>query len=210
MTRRVFEYAHPERFVAGTVGEPGQRAFYLQARDGGRTTSVLLEKAQVAALAERISDVLDTLLRRSGGQLPIPAVAPKDHLDLDPLDNPVEPEFRVGTMSLVWDDDDESLVIEAFAAALDDDEGEAEDDSVAEDDDLDEDERARQLAAEQARLLEQSDVLHVVLSGVAARGFAERAERVVAAGRPACPLCNLPLDPQGHVCPRQNGYRRRS
>jgi uncharacterized repeat protein (TIGR03847 family) len=211
--RQVFEYVHPERFVAGTVGEPGQRSFYLQARDGGRVTSVLLEKGQVAALAERITDVLDTLLRRSGGQLPIPAVAPKDHLDLDPLDAPVEAEFRVGTMSLVWDDEDESIVLEAFAVSLDDPDDAPDEDGDAQEDEVDEEEAARrlaELAAAQSRALEASDVMHVVLSGVAARAFAERAERVVSAGRPACPLCNLPLDPQGHVCPRQNGYRRRA
>jgi len=212
--RRIFEYIHPERFVAGTVGEPGQRAFFLQARDGARTTSVLLEKGQVAALAERITDVLDTLVRRSGGQLPIPAVASKDHVDLDPLDTPVEPEFRVGTMSLVWNDEDESLVVEAFAASLDDEEDALEqpDDTGVGDvgQEVDEEALAEALVAAQARALENSDVLHVVLSGVAARGFAERADRVVSAGRPPCPLCNLPLDPQGHICPRQNGYRRRS
>ena len=41
-----------------------------------------------------------------------------------------------------------------------------------------------------------------------ARAFAKRALDVVNAGRPPCPLCSLPLDPEGHVCPRQNGYRR--
>jgi uncharacterized repeat protein (TIGR03847 family) len=41
-----------------------------------------------------------------------------------------------------------------------------------------------------------------------ARAFIARALRVVAAGRPPCPLCSLPLDPEGHICPRQNGHRR--
>ncbi|MEO8330448.1 MAG: DUF3090 family protein, partial [Candidatus Nanopelagicales bacterium] len=63
----VFEYVEPRRFIAGTVGEPGQRTFFLQAHDGRRTTSVSLEKSQVAVLAERLDDLLDTLLRRSGG-----------------------------------------------------------------------------------------------------------------------------------------------
>ena len=54
MARIVFEYDPPERFVAGTVGEPGARTFFLQARGGGRTTSVSLEKQQVSVLAERV------------------------------------------------------------------------------------------------------------------------------------------------------------
>jgi uncharacterized repeat protein (TIGR03847 family) len=55
---------------------------------------------------------------------------------------------------------------------------------------------------------EERDVLRVRISAGAARAFIARAERVVAAGRPPCPLCGLPLDPAGHICPRQNGYRR--
>jgi uncharacterized repeat protein (TIGR03847 family) len=190
MPRRVFEFVEPDRFVAGTVGEPGQRTFFLQARAGVRTTSVALEKAQVAALAERMTALLDTLLRRSGGDVPIPALTPVDQLDLDPLEAPVDEEFRVGSMSLEWDDDDQRFVLEAFAVV-------PESDAPAEDlEALDSDE-------------DGPDKLRVVLTGAAARQFAERAERVVAAGRPPCPFCNQPLDPDGHICPRQNGHRRR-
>jgi len=42
MARQVHLYDPPERFVAGTVGEPGQRTFFLQARGQGRLTSVAL------------------------------------------------------------------------------------------------------------------------------------------------------------------------
>jgi len=190
MPRRVFEFVEPDRFVAGTVGEPGQRTFFLQARAGVRTTSVALEKAQVAALAERMTALLDTLLRRSGGDVPIPALTPVDQLDLDPLEAPVDEEFRVGSMSLEWDDDDQRFVLEAFAVVP---ETEASEDDLEA---LDSDE-------------DGPDKLRVVLTGAAARQFAERAERVVAAGRPPCPFCNQPLDPDGHICPRQNGHRRR-
>ena len=55
----VFDYDPPERFVAGTVGEPGSRTFFLQARSGNRLTSVALEKQQVAFLAERLEELLD-------------------------------------------------------------------------------------------------------------------------------------------------------
>lgn len=184
----VHEYVEPERFVVGTVGPPGQRTFFLQARHAGRLTSVALEKVQVAALAERIDELLDTLVRRSGGELPIPAVTPVDDQDVDPLEPPIEEEFRVGALSLMWDDEIERVVIEARAGGDDEDD---EDDGPNDDEDDD------------------RDLLRVVLTGGAARAFSERALRVVAAGRPPCPFCALPLDPEGHVCPRQNGYRRR-
>ena len=64
MPRQVFDYDPPDRFVAGTVGEPGSRTFFLQARSGTQVTSVALEKAQVAVLAERVEELLDEVLRR--------------------------------------------------------------------------------------------------------------------------------------------------
>jgi uncharacterized repeat protein (TIGR03847 family) len=191
----VFLYDPPERFVAGTVGQPGERAFYLQATGAGRTTSVALEKAQVAALAERVDELLDEVVRRSGGSAPVPAVAPAETIDTGPLESPVEPvEFRVGTMALAWDAEDERVVVEAQALV--------EVDLAAEED----------LQAAEEMLLRDDDngppLLRVRLTGAMARGFAKRALEVVAAGRPPCPFCNLPLDPGGHVCPRQNGYLR--
>src|SRR5215218_5303084 len=99
----VHRYDPPERFVAGTVGEPGQRTFFLQARSGARLTSVVLEKAQVTALAERLDEMLDQIVRTSGGDSPVPAVTPTELEDTEPLEQPIEEEFRVGTMTLAWD-----------------------------------------------------------------------------------------------------------
>ncbi|WP_382465977.1 DUF3090 domain-containing protein [Streptomyces noursei] len=194
MSRQVFLYDLPDRFVAGTVGLPGRRSFFLQATAGGRTTSVALEKTQVAALAERIDELLDEVVRRSGGSAPVPAVSPSEMTDTAPLESPVEEEFRVGTMALAWDGEDERMIVEAQALV------ELEADS-------DED-----LADAEERLLQDDEngppMLRVRLTGTMARAFAKRALDVVNAGRPPCPLCSLPLDPEGHVCPRQNGYRR--
>lgn len=187
MPRIVFEYDPPERFVAGTVGEPGQRTFFLQASAGGRTTSVALEKQQVSVLAERVEALLDEVVRRSSGETSVPAMTPSDVEDSAPLAIPIEEEFRVGTMALAWDDDDEVVVIEAQAMTDDEDEGSA---LIAEDDE------------------EGPPLLRVRISGTAARAFVSRAQAVVAAGRPPCPFCGGPLDAGGHVCPRANGYRR--
>ncbi|MCZ4118222.1 DUF3090 domain-containing protein [Streptomyces sp. H39-S7] len=194
MPRQVFFYEQPDRFVAGTVGEPGQRIFFLQATGAGRTTSVALEKTQVAALAERIDELLDEVVRRTGGSTVVPAVAPGDLADTAPLDSPVEEEFRVGTMALAWDSTQERMVLEA--QALVEVEPDADDATLE--------------AAEELREDDENGppLLRVHLTGAQARSFAKRALDVVSAGRPPCPLCSLPLDPEGHVCPRQNGYRR--
>ena len=190
MARIVYEYDPPDRFVAGTVGEPGQRTFFLQATGGGRTTSVALEKQQVAVLAERVGALLDEVVRQSSGEASVPAVTPADVVDNEPLTTPIEEEFRVGTMALAWDAEDEVVVIEA--QALTDDDEEDDDESPLIDDDA----------------VDGPPLLRVRLSGSVARAFVGRAEAVVSAGRPPCPFCGGPLDAGGHVCPRANGYRR--
>jgi uncharacterized repeat protein (TIGR03847 family) len=182
----------PERFVVGTVGEPGQRTFFLQARSGARLTSVVLEKEQVTALAERLDEMLDQIVRTSGGDSPVPAVTPTELEDSEPLEQPIEEEFRVGTMTLAWDNAAEEVVLEIFSVqASADDEEESVDDGGDDDDG-------------------PGEVLEVHITAAHARAFAMRATSVVSAGRPSCPFCGNPLDPEGHICPRANGFRRLS
>lgn len=190
MPRQIFEYDPPERFVAGTVGEPGGRTFFLQATGAGRTTSVALEKQQVSVLAERMEALLDEVVRRTAGEASVPAMTPAEVEDTAPLDAPIEEEFRVGTMALAWDTDDEVLVVEA--QAITDGDGDGDDDEPPLIDDAE----------------EGPPLLRVRLGGAAARAFVKRAAAVVSAGRPPCPFCGGPLDAAGHVCPRANGYRR--
>jgi uncharacterized repeat protein (TIGR03847 family) len=186
MSRVIHVFRAPERFVAGTVGEPGDRTFYLQAVDEAKVISVQLEKEQVAALAERLSALLEEVARRLGFAVPTDSEEPG--VDTEPLRTPVEQEFRVGTMGLGWDADSRSIVVELLAVSE-----EEVDESVVLDD-----------------TEEGPDALRVFLSPDQARAFAERAERVVSAGRAPCPLCAEPLDPAGHVCIRLNGYHRRA
>src|SRR5919108_4126860 len=90
MTHQVHAFEPPERFVAGTVGPPGERTFFLQARGGGRLVSVALEKVQVSLLAEKLEELLLEAHRRFGVALPEAAEAPPDN---DPLDKPLDEEF---------------------------------------------------------------------------------------------------------------------
>jgi len=180
MARRIFIFDPPDRFVCGAVGPMGERAFFLQALQGERIVSVVLEKIQVAAIAERIGAIVADLDLRG-----VEAAAGAPVSDDDrPLDEPVREEFRVGTIALAWDSDEAMLMIEAREQTGEEDEG-----TDIDDDDPD-----------------GPDLLRVHLSVAAARGFAERANRVVAGGRPPCPFCGQPLDPQGHLCARRNGY----
>lgn len=183
MSRAIHVFRSPDRFVAGTVGQPGNRTFYLQAVHDSRIVSVVLEKQQVAVLAERIGALLTEVNRRFGTPIP-PENADVD--DLNPLVTPIDAEFRVGTMGLGWDSEAQTVVVELLAVT--DTEFDA---SVVLDD------------AE-----EGPDAVRVFLSPESARQFAARSNAVISAGRPPCPLCDEPLDPAGHICVRTNGYRR--
>src|SRR5207302_6846229 len=111
MAGQLFEFDPPDRFVAGTVGQPGERTFYLQASGGGRLVSVALEKVQVQALAEKVDELLDEVRRRQGDDSAVPPNVPAELEDVAPLDTPIEEEFRVGTLALAWDDDDGIVLI---------------------------------------------------------------------------------------------------
>jgi uncharacterized repeat protein (TIGR03847 family) len=185
----IHSFDPPERFVAGTVGPPGQRTFFLQARSGPRVTSVALEKQQVLVLAERIDELLDDLLSATEVETPIPAIPPVALEDNAPLEQPIVEEFRAGTMTLSWDAGDERVVIEVFPFA----------------EEAEVDPEALEVEVEEP---EPEELLVVRMPAGLARAFSKRAQVVVSAGREPCPFCGSPLDPSGHLCPRANGFRR--
>jgi len=187
MAGRKFIFDPPDRFIAGSVGQPGQRTFFLQARRGSAVLSVALEKVQVALLAERIGALIEELGRRgielppatsAGRHGPARGTPPQPAADLE---EPVVEAFRIGSMTITYDDARRDVTLEARELGEEDDADEGDDDD------------ARHL-------------FRVRLTLGDARTFAQGAMQVVAAGRPPCPICGEPLDPQGHICLRRNGY----
>lgn len=169
----VHQFDWPDRVVVGTVGSPGSRSFYLQVRDGARSTSVGLEKEQSAVLAEKIDEILDALMTDEGNRFSVPADTPAELVDNDPLDQPVEEQFRAGLMRLGWDPSTAQVVLEAFP--------------------LDE-------TSEEDSEPEPSEMLLVRMPVGTARAFVQRTRQVVRSGRPLCPLCGQPMDDDSHVC----------
>ena len=197
MPRRIFDFDPPDRFIADAIGKPGQRTFYLQARRGTTIVTVAIEKVQVAVLAERIGSLLDELRERglSISEEPVPSSQ-----DRRPLEEPVVEDFRAATLTLVWDGRAEEFIVEARAPGEED---EDDGDDEEEDEELDEPTVELDLTDSDP---DGPDLLRVRLTPTAALGFVHRALGVVAAGRPPCPLCGEPLDPQGHFCVRRNGH----
>jgi uncharacterized repeat protein (TIGR03847 family) len=182
MSSRVLLFDPVERFVVGTVGQPGERTFFIQAREKNRMVSVSLEKAQVAALADRILQIIREV-RNSEPLAVFERIAPDDQ----PLESPIDEEFRVGVIGIAYVSDRRLIEIDMQAIA--------------------------ESAFESDELLEidtegDQDILRVLINLGYAENFAKRANAVVGAGRVPCPFCGGPIDPGGHLCPRANGYRR--
>ncbi|CAN5846437.1 DUF3090 domain-containing protein [soil metagenome] len=182
----VIDFDPPERFIADTVGPPGQRAFFLQASRGARVTTVSLEKEQVGLLGERLGDLLDEVTEGQDADTAADAVA-----DNAPLDTPIEDDFRAQSLSLAWDAGRRVVVIEAHERSAEESVEDEPTELTGEDEEVG-----------------PGQIMRVVLDAAHARAFARRCTRVVKGGRPNCPFCGQPLDPRGHVCPRANGYKR--
>jgi uncharacterized repeat protein (TIGR03847 family) len=168
----------PQIFTADYVGRPGARVFYIQARGDFGSQTYLVEKQQVAVLADKLRELLvmvdpaDTV----AGTEPArdPALA---------LTEPTDPEWRIGMMGLSYEEPEERVLVLVRPV----DEQAAEDEPSLEDED------------------EAGVQFHLRRDQV--RAFILHALAVVAEGRPLCQLCGLPIDPEGHICPASNGHR---
>ena len=167
------------RLTADAVGEPGRRTFYLQAASGADQVTLLVEKEQVRRLAESLETWLPELAADRPEDPAEAAAAEAGRLDLA---EPLEPDFRVGQLSLQYDPERDRVVVVATELQ-----------AVEEDEDL-------------ADLPEPLSV-RLFVTRPQLRVLARHGSQVVASGRPLCPLCGNPLDPGGHICPAQNGHR---
>ncbi|MEI7646526.1 MAG: DUF3090 family protein [Chloroflexales bacterium] len=96
-----------QRLTAGAVGPRGQRAFYVQVRRGNRLISLTAEKEQVRALADAVGRLLDSLAEKN------PRLLTSDDMlitDMS-LEEPIEPEFRIGQMGLGYDAERDMVVL---------------------------------------------------------------------------------------------------
>ena len=179
MSAEIIELDDIDGLGAGAVGEPGQRAFYIQARTEQTQLTVLVEKEQVALLATEAVAFLDRIAEQY----------PEDPITLPPavadLREPTVPLFRARLIGLGFDAERELVLIELRERSAEDEEDE---------------EEARPPAAEE----EEGFVARVYATRPQVRAMAAQGAAVVAAGRPPCPLCDQPMDPAGHRCPRWN------
>lgn len=173
-------YSEISRFTVGTVGVPGDRTFFIQIRAGVDLISLSLEKSQVAALSERLNYMLKEI-RLTHPLISKPALT-RDSL---PLEIPVLDEFRIGSIAIFFDEIGEKIQIDLRELQMGDEGDE-----------------------EELLILDDVNIIRSFISLSQAKTFIDRSELVIAAGRLPCPFCGLPINPEGHICARANGYRR--
>ena len=170
----LIEFDPVDDIGAGAFGDPGQRTFVIQARKGSAVLSVLVEKEQVQLLASEANQFLDKIAEEDPEEPPGSAGTVEGVVTED------EPLFRARLIGIGYDPERHLVLIELREDASDDEEAPPP---------LDETEGhiARLYAT-------RSQVRAMARNGVAA----------VEAGRPRCQLCDFPMDPDGHICPRWN------
>lgn len=166
----------PNHFTVGASGEPGQREFFFQAINESNRVDVKCEKQQAVALSEHLTRLL--------ADLPEPAgEAPADTAEPVEAYLPAYPTFVVGSISIGVDRNTDRIVVlfDELVVSVDD-----------EDDD------------EEVLVPLTPKRLMVHLSREQVLGFAAQTAKLASTGRPLCRLCNMPIDPEGHACPRLN------
>lgn len=173
MRRRIIDLDAPDRFVAGRAGDAGEdETVYLQAEHDHRVVTVALEREQVAQLAHRMLLICGELERRGllaieAEPLPAPHAATRDSGSAA-LPGPLHEEFRVGALTIGWDNDSSRVVVEAFALVFDAGAGESAllPDTVPDDEDISDDDPLG------------PDLMRVRLTPLMALRFARQAARI--------------------------------
>jgi uncharacterized repeat protein (TIGR03847 family) len=200
MDENEIELESVDSLGAGAVGEPGEREFFLQARTESAQLTVLVEKEQVALLATEAVAFLD---RISEDYPEEPPAVPEPVAHQADLREPTVPLFRARLIGLGFDPDRELVLIELRERSTDDDTEEAGDAEVPE---VPDDPGALVDAQASAGDEDETEgyVARIYATRPQVRAMAAKGAEAVAAGRPLCPLCDMPMDPSGHRCPRWN------
>jgi uncharacterized repeat protein (TIGR03847 family) len=177
----VIELDTVDTLGAGAIGDPGQRVIYIQADKADARLTVVVEKEQVALLAAEAVAFLD----RIGEEYPEePGESSTLHPSAAQVTEPAVPLFRARMIGLGFEPDRRLVLLELRERAEDED---------------DDDE-----PAEEAALEDEGYVARIFATRAQVRAMAARGAEAVSGGRPLCQLCNFPMDPAGHICPRWN------
>jgi uncharacterized repeat protein (TIGR03847 family) len=187
MARIVHNHENPTALIPGAIGQPGEREFFLQVVSPDNVTTLACDKSQVAALADKCQEMLEQLQRSK--EIDIGLLTGYVNPEIPPLVFPLTQEFEVGLMGIAYLPGSNRINFEAQ---------EYREDSSLE----------IYSSAEVADMEDAPEILQASFTILAIRKFIVHARALVSAGRKSCPFCGLPINSDGHLCPRANGYRR--
>jgi uncharacterized repeat protein (TIGR03847 family) len=182
-----------DRITTDAVGEPGQRTFYLQVRAGGDLVTFVVEKEQVVLLSQSVLELLADVPLETGAL---------DDADLA-LEEPIDPRFRAGRLSIGYDPDQDRFLLEITEYDPNEDEQD-EEAGVEPEEEPDEEALIRSLTE---ALADDRETIRLWASREQMLALSRHGAEVAERGRPTCRFCGNPIDPEGHVCPATNGHR---
>lgn len=189
----IANFDHIDVITSGAIGEPGRRTFYLQIRSGNDNVSVRCEKQQVATIS--------SYLRRALASLPTPEGQPPR--TVMQITEPIEEAFVLGAVALEFNTAADHFVLHLreFSPDVADESAQGEDWDEDDDSAVDEETPSYPFPGDEDDVLSR---VRASMTRAQAVAFCDHTDRIVASGRPTCVFCELPIDPDGHFCPRMN------
>jgi uncharacterized repeat protein (TIGR03847 family) len=175
----IIEMRPVSHITTDAIGDPGERVFYMQARNDQRTITVIVEKFQVQTLAVGV----EQFLAEVNGKFPdLPSATADYDEDQMRINPPVEPVFRAGQIGLGYDADADLVALELREGIPGQGDEEAQDTA-------------------------DGAIARLWCSRSQIRALVNWGLEVASRGRPMCPQCGQPMDPEGHFCQRKNGHK---
>jgi len=174
MSRSETDLRPVDHITTDAIGQPGKRIFYLQAWQGERTVTLIVEKIQVQSLSIGLEQFLAEIHEKFPNLAEASSEYQEDKMHIHP---PVDPLFRAGEFGLGYDSESDLLVLVA-----------------------------RELQAEGVDP-EEASVVRFWCTRSQLRALAHWGMEIASRGRPLCPQCGEPMDPEGHFCPKKNGHK---
>jgi uncharacterized repeat protein (TIGR03847 family) len=156
------------------IGTPGKRIFYIQAWQGTRTVTLIVEKIQIQSLAIGLEQFLVEIHQKFPDLPEALSQYDEEKMHIQP---PIDPLFRVGELGLGYDAERDLIVLVA-----------------------------RELIGEDQNA-EEAKVVRFWCTRAQMRAMCHWAMEIASRGRPICPQCGEPMDPEGHFCPKKNGHK---
>jgi uncharacterized repeat protein (TIGR03847 family) len=162
------------------IGQPGKRVFYIQGWQSQRTVTLIVEKLQIQSLAVGVEQFMAEIQQQFPDLPDSSADYVEEKMRIRP---PVDPLFRIGELGLGYDSDRDLVVLVARELMAEDPGEEQEEDQ------------------------DKGRVVRFWCSRSQLRAMCHWGMEVASRGRPLCPQCGEPMDPEGHFCPKKNGHK---